>query len=163
MIYIYTDIVWARSHVFNLTAFNRDVVTRTIAINKSDDLPRTGAGAFVTICSLQCNIIIYSGCVRTLLCYSFQVTLGPFLCHYNSMPCHNHSILCHHYIILCHHYSILCHHYSILCHHYSILCHHYSISYGGKIWRGETLTNDHKFAKFKPFKFYFSDTSTYGG
>ena len=34
--------------------------------------------------------------------------------------------------------------------------------YGGKLWWGETLANlvnDHKFAKFKSSKFYFSNTS----
>ena len=29
------------------------------------------------------------------------------------------------------------------------------LPYGGKIWQGETLANNHKFAKFKPSKFYF--------
>ena len=33
------------------------------------------------------------------------------------------------------------------------------IPYGGKIWRGKTLANDHKFAKFEPSKFNFLNTS----
>ena len=45
---------------------------------------------------------------------------------------------------------------------YMYTCMYVRILYGGKIWRRETLgnlANDHKFAKFKPSKFYFSNTS----
>ena len=88
-----TNIIWTGSHILNLVTLNRHMVTRSIAVNKGDNLSWESCRSLVTICPFQSNIIVHSGCIRRLLCYSLQVTLRPLLSGWDELITHHTSYL----------------------------------------------------------------------